>query len=163
VPLPHEHGFPLRIIIPHRYGMKQPKWILRMELIDREGEGYWVERGWSAEAFVRTTSVIDPIVRSALDEASGLLPIGGIGYAGAAGISRIEAQVDDGPWVEAQLRAPALSGLTWVQWRYDWPAVPGRHTFRVRAVDAQGVPQIETREGVRPDGATGLHVRTATI
>jgi hypothetical protein len=92
-----------------------------------------------------------------------LLPIGGIGYAGAAGISRIEAQVDDGPWVEAQLRAPALSGLTWVQWRYDWPAVPGRHTFRVRAVDAQGVPQIETREGVRPDGATGLHVRTATI
>ena len=162
-PLPEEHGFPLRIIIPNRYGMKQPKWIVNMEVLDHEGEGYWVERGWSAEAFVRLTSVVDAVARDAVDEASGTLPVGGIAYAGASGISRVEVQVDDEPWAVAQLRAPALSGLTWVQWRYDWPVVTGRHTYRVRATDAGGNPQIETPEGVRPDGATGLHDFKITI
>jgi DMSO/TMAO reductase YedYZ molybdopterin-dependent catalytic subunit len=162
-PLPHEHGYPLRIIIPNRYGMKQPKWIVNMEVLDHEGEGYWVERGWSAEAFVRLTSVVDAVAREAVDEAAGTLPVGGIAYAGASGISRVDVQVDDGPWAEAKLRAPALSGLTWVQWRYDWPVETGRHTFRVRATDSNGNPQIETSEGVRPDGATGLHDFKITI
>ncbi len=162
-PLPHEHGYPLRIIIPNRYGMKQPKWIVNMEVIDYEGQGYWVERGWSAEAFVRTTSVVDAVARAAVDEAAGTLPVGGIAYAGALGISSVEVQVDDQPWAEVQLRAPTLSGLTWVQWRYDWPIERGRHTFRVRAINAKGDPQIETRAGVRPDGATGLHELKVTI
>jgi len=162
-PLPHEHGYPLRIIIPNRYGMKQPKWIVNMEVLDHEGEGYWVERGWSAEAFVRLTSVVDAVAREAVDEAAGTLPVGGIAYAGASGISRVEVQVDDQPWAVAQLRAPGLSGLTWIQWRYDWPVMSGRHTFRVRATDASGNPQIETPEGVRPDGATGLHDFKITI
>lgn len=157
MPLPHDHGYPLRIIIPGHYGMKQPKWIVNMEVIDHEGRGYWVERGWSEEAFVRTTSVIDTVAREAFDEASGTVPIGGIGYSGERGISRVEVQVDDGPWNEAQLRAPALSPLTWVQWRYDWPRQSGRHTFRVRTYDGSGELQITEPEGVRPDGATGIH------
>lgn len=157
VPLPHDHGYPLRIIIPHHYGMKQPKWIVNMEAIDHEGEGYWVERGWSAEAFVRTTSVIDSVAGDAYDEASGTIPIGGIGYAGANGISRVEVQVDDGQWNEAQLRAPALGAFSWVQWRYDWPRESGRHSFRVRAFDGNGDLQITDPAGVRPDGATGIH------
>lgn len=157
MPLPHENGYPLRIIIPGHYGMKQPKWIVNMELIDHEGRGYWVERGWSAEAFVRTTSVIDAVAGQAFDEARGTIPIGGIGYAGANGISRVEVQVDDGLWAAAQLRAPALSPLTWVQWRYDWPRQAGRHTFRVRAYDGSGELQITDPMGVRPDGATGIH------
>jgi DMSO/TMAO reductase YedYZ molybdopterin-dependent catalytic subunit len=162
-PLPHEHGFPLRIYIPNRYGMKQPKWIVRMNAIDFEGNGYWVDRGWSEEAFVVTTSVVDT------DEAPSdllegdLFPVGGIAYSGARGISKVEVKVDDGEWEQAQLRNPPLSSLTWVQWRYDWPAKLGSHTFQVRTYDEDGVVQIQDPRGVRPDGATGIHSQKIRI
>ncbi len=161
-PLPHENGYPLRIIIPHRYGMKQPKWIVNMEVLDQEGRGYWVERGWSPEAFVRTTSVIDNVAADAADEEMGTVPVGGIAFAGANGISKVELQVDDGPWLEAELRAPPLSHLTWVQWLYDWPRETGRHNFKVRATDGLGVLQIAESNPVRPDGATGIHEVSAS-
>ncbi len=161
-PLPQENGYPLRIIIPHRYGMKQPKWIVNMEVLDREGRGYWVERGWSPEAFVRTTSVIDNVATDAADEEMGTVPMGGIAYAGANGISKVEVQVDDGPWMEADLRAPSLSPLTWVQWRYDWPRETGRHLFKVRAYDGLGELQVLESNPVRPDGATGVHELSAS-
>lgn len=160
VPLPVEHGFPLRIYIPNRYGMKQPKWIQRIEAIDRQGPGYWVDRGWSAEARPKTVSAIDAVVREASE---GVLPVGGIAYAGGRGISKVEVQVDDSPWVEAILRAPPLSPLTWVQWRYDWPYQAGRHTFRVRAYDGAGVLQVTDRRPPRPDGATGVHEVTIEV
>ena len=161
-PLPVDHGFPLRIIIPNRYGMKQPKWIVNMELLDREGRGYWVERGWSEEAYVRMTSVIDTVATDAADEEMQTVPVGGIAYAGANGISKVEVQVDDGQWVEAELRAPALGPLTWLQWRYDWPRESGRHRFKVRAYDGSGKPQVVEPNPVRPDGATGIHEVSAT-
>ncbi len=161
-PLPHDHGFPLRIIIPGRYGMKQPKWIVNMQVLDQEGRGYWVERGWSEEAFVRTVSVIDNVATEAADEEMQTVPVGGIAYAGANGISKVEVQVDDNPWVEADLRAPALSPLTWLQWRYDWPRESGRHNFKVRAFDGSGNLQVLERNSVRPDGATGIHEVSAT-
>jgi len=161
-PLPVDHGFPLRIIIPNRYGMKQPKWIVNMELLDREGRGYWVVRGWSEEAYVRMTSVIDTVATDAADEEMQTIPVGGIAYAGANGISKVEVQVDDGPWVEAELRAPALGPLTWLQWRYDWPRESGRHRFKVRAYDGSGKPQVIESNPVRPDGATGIHEVSAT-
>lgn len=162
-PLPVEHGFPLRIYIPDRYGMKQPKWIVRMEAIGEEGPGYWVDRGWSAEAIPQTTSVIDTVAAEVAEAPGDAAPIGGIAYAGARGISRVEVQVDDGPWQEAQLRAPPLSPLTWVQWRYDWPLAPGRHVFRVRAYDGAGRLQSVQRQPVRPDGATGIHEVRRTL
>ncbi|GAB4548494.1 MAG: hypothetical protein Kow0063_43440 [Anaerolineae bacterium] len=159
--LPEEHGFPLRIYIPNRYGMKQPKWITRIEAIDKEGPGYWVDRGWSAEARPQIVSVIDSV---AVDQAAnGMLPVGGIAWAGDRGIQKVELQVDGGDWVEATLRTPPLSSLTWVQWRYDWPLQAGRHTFRVRATDGSGALQIEKVQGVRPDGATGYHEVTVDI
>ncbi len=161
-PLPHENGYPLRIIIPHRYGMKQPKWIVNMEVLDREGRGYWVERGWSPEAFIRTTSVIDNVAADSVDEEMGTVPVGGIAFAGANGISKVELQVDDGPWTEAQLRSPPLSHLSWVQWRYDWPRESGRHIFKVRAYDGLGAMQIAESNPVRPDGATGIHELSAS-
>lgn len=159
--LPVEHGYPLRIYIPDRYGMKQPKWITRMEVIDRKGTGYWVDRGWSEEAFVVTTSVIDAAESNPTQD--GQVPIGGIAFAGARGISRVEVQIDDGPWQGAQLRTPSLSPLTWVQWRTDWDAEPGRHTIRVRAYDGDGQLQVQDRSGARPDGATGIHEMTLNI
>lgn len=156
-PLPVEHGYPLRIYIPNHFGMKQPKWITRIEVIDYEGPGYWVERGWSDTAIPPTTSVIDTVAVDEFDPAEGIVPVGGIAYAGARGISKVEIQVDNGGWVEAELRQPALSPLTWVQWRYDWPAVPGRHTFRVRAFDGNGELQETEPSPPHPNGATGVH------
>jgi hypothetical protein len=160
--LPIEHGFPLRIYIPNRYGMKQPKWITRMEAIGAEGSGYWVDRGWSEEARPNIISIIDTVAQTA-STAAGAIPIGGIAWAGDRGIQTVQVQVDDGEWQEALLRTPPLSGLIWVQWRYDWPTQAGQHTFRVRAIDGTGTVQVGEQTGAHPSGATGYHTVTATI
>jgi hypothetical protein len=162
-PLPTAHGFPLRIYIPNHYGMKQPKWISRMEAIDKEGPGYWVDRGWSPTAIVQTTSVIDNVAVDQKDAQSKTVPVGGIAYAGARGISKVEVQVDNGSWETAELRTPPLGPLTWVQWRYDWNATPGRHDIKVRAYDGQGQLQITDNNPTYPDGATGIYSTTADI
>jgi len=156
-PLERKHGYPLRIYVPGRFGMKQPKWIESIEAINHDGPGYWVERGWSADAFVRMTSVIDDVSTKDFDGTTGVVPIGGIAYSGAKTISKVEVKIDDEPWVVAQLRIPPLSPLTWVQWRYDWQGVPGPHTVRVRAFDGIGQPQDPQQGRSRPDGATGIH------
>jgi DMSO/TMAO reductase YedYZ molybdopterin-dependent catalytic subunit len=163
-PLPVKNGFPLRVHIPDRYGMKQPKWITRIEVVGREGEGYWVRRGWSADAFVRTTSVVDTVAVDAAYEQDGAfyVPIGGIAWGGARGIRKVEVQVDDGEWQEATLRAP-MSERTWVIWRYDWAFTEGRHRFTVRATEADGTAQIREEAPVRPDGATGYHSQAASL
>jgi hypothetical protein len=159
--LPVAHGFPLRIYIPNRYGMKQPKWITSIEAIDHSGPGYWVDRGWSAEARPQIVSVIDTVAKDHV--VNDRVPIGGIAWAGDRGIQRVQLQVDDGEWVEATLLTPPLSGLTWVLWRYDWPLVHGRHTFRVRATDGTGALQIAQEHDPYPDGATGYGSVTMTI
>jgi DMSO/TMAO reductase YedYZ molybdopterin-dependent catalytic subunit len=162
-PLPVEHGFPLRIYIPNHYGMKQPKWITRMEVIDHKGKGYWVDRGWNERAFVKTTSVVDSVTSGDIDPQNNLVPVGGIAFAGERGISKVEVQVDGGPWAEAELRSPPLSPLTWVQWRYDWQAEEGPHTFRVRAYDGSGALQEIEPHAPHPDGATGIHSKSVRI
>ncbi len=159
LPLAVEHGFPLRVYIPDHYGMKQPKWITTIEAVDGWQEGWWVRRGWDKDAIMRATTVIDTVavdqVITGADDAK-LIPVGGIAHAGSRGISKVEVQVDDGEWVEAQLRKP-LSEVTWVIWRYDWPFTAGTHTFTVRCLEGDGTPQIEARAGSRPSGATGYH------
>jgi DMSO/TMAO reductase YedYZ molybdopterin-dependent catalytic subunit len=157
-PLPKDHGFPLRIWIPDRFGMKQPKWITGVEVTDEYKEGYWVERGWSELAQVKTTSVIDTVALDSIIEQGGqrLVPVGGIAFSGDRQISRVEVRVDGGPWQAAQLRSP-LSETTWVIWRYEWPFVEGNHTFEVRCAEGDGTPQIEEAQDNRPDGATGIH------
>ena len=167
-PLREKHGFPLRIYIPDRYGMKQPKWITQIEAVEEWDEGYWLRRGWSVEALVQHTSVVDNVAEDASYELDGqtYVPVGGIAYAGARGISKVEVQVDDGEWVEAELREP-LSDLAWVIWRYDWPFVEGRHKFCVRCTDVQGNLQIEERGNREPDGVrgaqTGTHCKTESL
>ena len=164
LPLTPEHGFPLRLYIPEVYGMKQPKWITGIEVIDYFDEGYWVRRGWDEVAVVRPTSVVDTVAVDSLvqDGDQTLVPIGGIAYAGKRGIRRVEVQVDDGGWVEAQLRDP-ISDLTWVIWRYDWPFQSGEHKFSVRCVDGRGAPQTETYQNIHPSGATGIHYTRETL
>ena len=163
-PIPVEHGFPLRIWLPDRYGMKQPKWITKMTVQEEYTEGYWVSRNWDEVARVRATSVVDTISDQAVFEREGqtLVPVGGIAYAGARGISRVEVSVDSGAWQEAQLREP-LSDTTWVIWRYDWPFEAGNHSMRVRCYEADGTPQIEAQMGNRPSGATGIHRRAKFV
>ncbi|GAB4246589.1 MAG: hypothetical protein Kow00129_06930 [Thermoleophilia bacterium] len=163
-PLPQEHGFPLRVWIPGRYGMKQPKWIIGLELTESDRPGYWVERGWSKEAIVNTTSVIDTVVTDLIEEtpAGPTVPVGGIAWAGDRGVTRVQVRADQGPWQDAQLREP-LSDVTWVLWRYDWLFSPGEHTLEVRAQDGTGEWQTEARSGTYPDGATGLHEYEADL
>ncbi len=162
--LPIDHGFPLRIWLPDRFGMKQPRWITEIMVVEDYREGYWVERGWDEVARVKATSVIDTVAQDATYESDGktMVPVGGIAFAGARGISRVEVRVDGGPWREAKLRGP-LSETTWVLWRYDWPFEAGPHGFEVRCVEADGTPQIEEERGNRPSGATGIHSKHAKL
>ena len=163
-PLPIDHGFPLRIWLPDRFGMKQPRWITEIMVVEDYREGYWVERGWDEVARVKATSVIDTIAQDATYESNGktMVPVGGIAFAGARGISKVEVRVDGGPWREAMLRGP-LSETTWVLWRYDWPFEAGPHGFEVRCVEADGTPQIEEARGNRPSGATGIHSKHTSL
>jgi DMSO/TMAO reductase YedYZ molybdopterin-dependent catalytic subunit len=165
VPLSREHGFPLRICIPDVHGMKQPKWIECIEAIDHWEAGYWVERGWNTVAQMHAISVIDTVaVDMTMIDADHrkLVPIGGIAHAGARGISKVEVQVDAGPWERAELRTP-LSQLTWVIWRYDWPYQSGRHTFTIRCYEGNGTPQIATSSPPEPNGATGLDIKSMML
>lgn len=163
-PLPIEHGFPLRIHIPNLYGMKQPKWITKMEFIAEDEDGYWVERGWDKEAIARSTSVIDTVATDATFVAGEqtFVPIGGIAWAGDRGISRVQVRVDEGEWQDAQVRAP-ISDRTWQIWRYDWPYSEGRHLFEVRCVETNGTPQFERSQPTFPAGATGIHSVRTTV
>ncbi len=154
--LPVEHGYPLRLYIPNRFGMKQPKWITKMTVVDHTESGYWVDRGWDAQAIPPVTSVIDVVDVENRGKA-GIIPVGGIAYAGARGIQKVEVQIDQGPWEVAELRDPPLSPLTWVQWRYQWQAQSGQHVFGVRATDGEGNLQIEQPEPPEPAGATGIY------
>lgn len=162
--LPKDHGFPLRIWIPDRYGMKQPKWITSIEVTDEYRDGYWVARTWDKVAQMKATSVIDTVAVDAIieDGEQRYVPVGGIAHAGARGISKVEVRVDGGAWEQAQLRSP-LSETTWVIWRYEWPFSSGEHTFEVRCAEGDGTPQIEEATGARPDGATGIHSVTARL
>jgi Oxidoreductase molybdopterin binding domain len=165
VPLRREHAFPLRIYIPDVHGMKQPKWIESIEAIDHSEPGYWVQRGWNEVAQMHATSVIDTV---AVDmtilgaDRRTLVPIGGIAHAGARGISKVEVQVDRGPWEQAELRTP-LSQLTWVIWKYDWPFHPGNHTFTVRCYEGNGSAQVVVPSPAAPNGATGLHSKSMML
>jgi DMSO/TMAO reductase YedYZ molybdopterin-dependent catalytic subunit len=138
VPLLMEHGFPLRIYIPDVYGMKQPKWIERIDAADRWEPGYWVARGWDREGRMQATSVVDTVHTSASGASAG-----GIAHAGARGISKVEARVDEGAWRNASLREP-LSETTWTIWRADLQSEAGDHVVTVRSYAGDGTPQAGT-------------------
>jgi DMSO/TMAO reductase YedYZ molybdopterin-dependent catalytic subunit len=165
LPLPEKHGFPLRIYIPDRYGMKQPKWIESIEAIDHWEPGYWVVRGWDREARMKATSIIDTIATNmmiAQPTREMRVPIGGIAHAGIRGISKVELRVDKGEWMPAELRTP-LSGQTWVVWRWNWPMQRGKHSFTVRCFEGDGTPQIAREAPPDPSGASGLDTRSVML
>lgn len=151
-PLPTAHGFPARLLVPGRYGMKQPKWLRSIELVDRPFEGYWERRGWSKAAIVKTMSRIDAATADGAERV-----VAGVAFAGDRGISRVEVSLDDGAtWHDADLEAP-LSPLTWRRWRYRFAtnAGSGTTTIVVRGTDGEGETQTQLVADPHPDGASG--------
>ncbi|MGA5498915.1 molybdopterin-dependent oxidoreductase [Streptomyces cinereoruber] len=162
-PLPFEHGFPVRMVVPGLYGyVSACKWIESIELTTFDAyDAYWVPRGWSAEAPVKTQSRIDtprPFGRPS----AGTVMVAGVAWAQHRGVRRVEVRVDDGPWRDARLAAEATRD-TWRQWTYPWEATPGRHTLTVRATDGTGATQPERRTDIMPDGAQGWHSVVVTV
>ncbi|MCW5875392.1 MAG: molybdopterin-dependent oxidoreductase [Anaerolineales bacterium] len=162
-PLPPEHGYPLRIYIPNRYGMKQPKWITHIEFVSQRVDGYWVRRGWDREAIPHTVSVVDTVMVDREQGPQGLVHSGGIAWAGARGISKVEVQMDNQGWEQAGLIQPELSQLTWTLWRHSWPYARGRHMISVRAYDGAGRLQELMPRNPAPSGATGIHSATVDL
>ncbi|MBX5446376.1 molybdopterin-dependent oxidoreductase, partial [Sphaerobacter sp.] len=158
------HGYPLRLIVPGIFGMKNVKWITRIEAVDRDFQGYWQERGWSDIATVQTMSRIDVPASNRTLVAGQPTLIAGIAFAGDRGISKVEVSTDDGEtWAPATLDEP-LSPLTWVLWRYEWtPIRPGRYHLVVRAYDGQGQVQDAKERPPLPDGATGYHTVSVRV
>jgi DMSO/TMAO reductase YedYZ molybdopterin-dependent catalytic subunit len=159
-PLPFEHGFPARLVVSGLYGyVSATKWLQEIHLTTWDGfDAYWIPRGWAKEAPIKTQSRIDT-PRPASGLAAGVHPVAGVAWAPHLGIRRVEVQVDDGPWIEAELSNP-LSKDAWVQWRIDHDFRPGRHSIRVRATDGTGEVQDDKRRPPAPDGATGWHTVT---
>ena len=157
-PLPVEHGYPARLVVPGLYGyVSATKWVVDLELtrFDR-AQGYWTPLGWSERGPIKTQSRID-VPRSGQDVPAGPVRFGGVAWAQQRGIRTVEVRIDDGPWQPATLGA-AYSDDTWRLWSFDWQAQqPGLHEISVRATDNTGQMQTEQRADVIPDGATGWH------
>ncbi|VXB63667.1 putative Sulfite oxidase [Microbacterium sp. 8M] len=162
-PLPVEHGFPVRMVVPGLYGyVSATKWVTDLEVtrFDR-ATAYWTSRGWSARGPIKLESRID-VPRSGRTVPAGDTVIAGIAWQPHVGVSAVEVQVDGGPWQRAEL-APAISADTWVQWRLHWRATAGQHTIRCRATSADGTVQTADTAPPAPDGATGWHTIAVTV
>ena len=155
--LPRAHGYPARIIVPGIYGMKNVKWLERIEVVDYDYRGYWQRSdGWDNVAEVKTASRID--VPAELTAVPGSGAVAGVAWAGDRGIRRVEVSLDGGAtWTPAILRRE-LAKAAWRQWRL--PLTPGRSrrlTLKVRAVDGDGETQTATEAPPHPSGASGYH------
>ena len=168
-PLPAEHGYPVRLVVPGLYGyVSATKWVTDIELTRWEDfDGYWISRGWSKEGPVKTMARIDRPKSGRTydvnDSADRVIDIAGLAWSVHRGISKVEVSIDEGEWRECEL-AGIPSDDTWRQWRYQWDkATPGKHSVRARAYDGDGVPQPEEPKGVGPDGAQGYHQVNFTV
>ncbi|MEZ5374488.1 MAG: molybdopterin-dependent oxidoreductase [Microthrixaceae bacterium] len=162
-PLPLDHGFPARLVIPGLYGyVSACKWLETIELTTWEDfTGYWIPRGWSEEAPIKTQSRIDvPTAGATLN--AGAQTIAGVAWAGTRGLSKVEVRLDGEAWLPATL-GPELSEATWRQWWLDWDVPSGSHTMSVRATDGDGTTQTAQPARPDPDGATGWHSVTVTV
>ena len=162
VPLPLEHGFPVRVVIPGLYGYESAcKWVQRIEATNfATRQAFWVENGWAAHTPIHLESRIDRPSSGELLAVGKTVAVAGVAWDQHVGISRVEVQVDDGPWQRARL-ASAPTADTWRQWVLPWtPARAGSYVLRVRAVDARGHVQDATVRPVFPAGASGYHAVT---
>lgn len=162
-PLPAEHGFPVRMVVPGLFGyVSATKWVTELKVTTfAKDAAYWTDRGWSERGPVKLSSRVDT-PRDSSSIASGHVAIAGVAWSQHVGVSRVEVQVDDGGWVDAEL-AEAISADTWRQWSLPWDAAAGGHDITVRATDAKGMVQTAAYADVVPNGATGLHSIRVTV
>jgi DMSO/TMAO reductase YedYZ molybdopterin-dependent catalytic subunit len=162
-PLPFEHGFPVRLVVPGLYGyVSATKWVTSLKVTTfADDEGYWTPRGWSALGPVKTSSRID-VPRSGARVKAGTVAVAGIAWAQHRGIAVVQVRIDKGEWQIARLaEEPSID--SWRQWVLSWKAVKGSHTITVRAIDGKGVLQTEKQAPPDPDGASGWHTITVTV
>ncbi|MGO9614104.1 MAG: molybdopterin-dependent oxidoreductase [Dissulfurispiraceae bacterium] len=166
--LPQQHGYPLRVIVPGIYGMKNVKWLSKIELVDYDFKGYWEKKGWSDDAIIPDRSqILMPMDGKTIP--LGNYVIGGVAFAGRYGISKVQVSLDNNrTWQDAELKPP-LSRWSWVLWRYDWkPSRQGQYTITVRGIDKAGkIQESASLLGKLfrsfPDGASGLHSVKVTV
>jgi len=156
-PLPREHGYPARLIVPGLYGyVSATKWLTELRLTTfRDYQAFWIVRGWADKAPILTQSRID-VPRGGASLPAGPVAVAGVAWAPDRGVERVEVRVDEGDWLAARMSTP-ISDSTWVQWVYAWDATPGSHRLEVRATDGTGEPQTDRRTNPFPDGARGYH------
>jgi DMSO/TMAO reductase YedYZ molybdopterin-dependent catalytic subunit len=163
-PLPTDHGYPARLIVPGLYGyVSATKWVVELELtrFDR-AQAYWTRLGWAARAPIKTESRID-VPRSGQKVPAGPAMFGGVAWAQNRGVRGVEIRIDDGAWQPAQLGA-SYSNQTWRLWSFPWQAKnPGKHSITVRATDNTGATQTADHAEPVPDGATGWHIVDFTV
>ncbi|WP_238993433.1 molybdopterin-dependent oxidoreductase [Nocardioides caldifontis] len=156
-PLPLEHGFPVRMVVPGLYGyVSATKWLVDLEVTRFDDfEAFWTERGWSPQGPVKTQSRIDvPVANHRVT--SGPVVVAGVAWAQHTGVEAVEVRLDGGAWTPVELgRVPSVD--TWVQWSGTIEVEPGVHTLAVRATDRSGYTQTGVQRDVVPDGATGWH------
>ncbi len=162
-PLPIAHGFPARMIVPGLYGyVSATKWVTKLTLTTfAKQKAYWTQRGYSAQAPIKTESRID--VPQPLSQVKvGRIAVAGVAWAPAKGIAGVQVSVDNGLWRNATLAA--ADGIdTWRQWMWAWDAKPGLHTLQVRATDKSGATQTPTRTYPVPNGASGWDSSVVTV
>jgi DMSO/TMAO reductase YedYZ molybdopterin-dependent catalytic subunit len=163
-PLPIEHGYPARLVVPGLYGyVSATKWVVDMELTRfAHAQAYWTRMGWAARAPIKTESRID-VPRGGQRVPMGPVVFGGVAWAQNRGVRAVEVRIDDGAWQPAQLGA-SYSNQTWRLWSFPWQAKsPGKQTITVRATDNTGAVQTADQADPVPDGATGWHTVDFTV
>jgi DMSO/TMAO reductase YedYZ molybdopterin-dependent catalytic subunit len=161
--LPTEHGFPARMLVPGLYGyVSATKWVTELEVTTfASQQAYWTQRGYARQALIQTESRID-VPKPLAQVNAGRQAVAGVAWAPHRGISRVEVNIDDGPWHVARLAA-ADGTDTWRQWWWVWDAPSGLHTLQVRATDGTGAVQTKSQAGVFPSGATGWDSVVVTV
>ena len=163
VPLPADHGFPARLIVPGLYGyVSATKWLSSIELTTREAvDGYWIPLGWAKDGPILTQSRID-VPAGGANLQAGRVNLAGVAWAPDRGVEGVEISIDAGPWQPTQISQP-ISKATWVQWLFPWDASHGLHSIEVRATDGTGTVQTADISDPAPDGARGHHKITVTV
>jgi DMSO/TMAO reductase YedYZ molybdopterin-dependent catalytic subunit len=163
LPLPREHGFPVRLLVAGRYGMKNPKWLTSIRVMDREYLGWYEQRNWNKDGFVKTMSRID-VPEDGASLVAGDQRLAGIAYAGSRGVSKVDYSTDGGAtWRPARLLGAMPGSDAMVRWDATFPIGAGQTLdITVRATDGQGDEQTEEFQLPQPDGATGRPSITAT-
>jgi DMSO/TMAO reductase YedYZ molybdopterin-dependent catalytic subunit len=165
-PLPERHGYPARVIVSGLFGKNHVKWIRRIELINTHVKGFYEQQGWGPSFVIPTTSRFDqPAHEQIVSMSTGaVVPLQGIAFAGARGVSRVEVSFDDGQsWQDARIDYRGAP-MAWILWSYAWtPRQTGTYRLVVRAADATGMLQTATERNTDPEGATGYHRITVNI